>query len=666
MNTSQFDHNLSFNNSSVNINFFTDKPNLSKIEEFDDNKYIKDLIRGYELIRTFSLDGALLVFKTMLTETQSIDKSEKTSECLINIGIIYFYEGKLSKSNYYLLEAYKLFKERTLSTISLNLQKVRLLSNLIIVSIAINNIESSLEYNEELIEHMSNSIKNYDLSYRKTIFNQAVKSFFFFPDIYSKKFNFDKVFEKYDQFQCGNNIFLKCKSFTSIVMGFMKYIQNEKNLDYFSRCLIEAINNLKILKDNHTLSLSLLCLSLLKIKNEEVKNSKIVAMDCFKLLKLNKNFELIYTKLINEQYQKFETCRTIYNSMNNFYVENIEKYPNITFKTLFNYDQENKNKRSYIISILNKIKREICLSKNQINDSFQEIDLDLLLRNIEFSLEIIYKNEGGIEGILNYLQVDGIIKNYFENIGNNLMFIINRERKKKYFKRFFVMCLGFDEVKKYREYAKKEILEPKLKNFNEKSFELLEFGISLYKFNFSSFGKKERFLKYDRFVNNFVIGKDNKFKKRSCINIPMEEVLEITLGVKSRNLKATFHKLKKDFFKKSWRYVSVITNSRSYDFYNDKDEDILKLYYAFIYVKETKNSNFKILSRKDFSLIRLKLKLIQAVELYFEKNFMEKHRYFGSFLKSDNFKNSAYFINVSWSLVKLLIFCKKNKIKIKE
>ena len=149
-----------------------------------------------------------------------------------------------------------------------------------------------------------------------------------------------------------------------------------------------------------------------------------------------------------------------------------------------------------------------------------------------------------------------------------------------------------------------------------------------------------------------------------CISI--DEVKEITLGIKSQNLKAKFHKFKKDLFKKSWRYVSIITKSRSYDFCHEKEENILKLVYAFISVKEIRNCDYKILTKSDFSLHRLKLKLIQVVIEYFDKNFSEKHKYFDNLLRHDLFKDYAYYINISWTLLKLLLFCKKYNLTIKE
>ena len=661
MNTSRFNNNFSLDNSSIiNYNFYNEKPNIVKKEEFDESKYIKNLIRGYELIRCFLLDEACIIFKNMLMDCQNVDYSEKTSECLLNLGIIHFFQGKLSKSYYYLLESYKFFTNCLNITLSLDLQKARLLSSLIMVSTSLNITDTALEYNEALIELLMNCTKIYDSSYKEAVFIQTVKSFFFFPDIFSSKFNLDKTFEKIEDLKSGN-LYLKYKSFASILMGFMKYIQNDKNIEYFIRCLQEAITNLKIINDNHTLSLSLLCLSLMKIKNEDIKTSKKLALDCFKLLKLNKNFENIYSKLINEQYQKFEAYKIIYNTLNKFYNNHIARNNSSIYnQSVLMIDQVNQSKRSSIKTLLIKVKKEI-IKTPQI-ESIIDIDVNLILQNIEFALKIIDNNDVNIQLILNNLQVDNMLKYYFENIGNNLMFILNREIIKKYFKRFIVLSLGYDNIKQYREYTKKLILDPKLKRFNEKSLEFLENGTEVSKINFSSFGKKE----YDKILCGFIVGKSIKFKKNCNICISIDEVKEITLGIKSQNLKAKFHKFKKDLFKKSWRYVSIITKSRSYDFCHEKEENILKLFYAFISVKEIRNCDYKILTKSDFSLHRLKLKLIQVVIEYFDKNFSEKHKYFDNLLRHDLFKDYAYYINISWTLLKLLLFCKKYNLTIKE
>jgi hypothetical protein len=662
MNTSRFDNTISFNNSSlININFF-EKPNLSKIDEYEDNKYIKSLIRAYELFRNFKLDEALITFKSMLTESQSNESNEKTSECLVNIGIILFYQGKLSKGYYYLLESYKFFNTHMVNSLTQDLLKVRLLCNLIMLSIALNICDTALEYNEVLMEFLNISMKLKDYSYNEALFDQAVKSFFFFPDFFESKFNFDRLFDKSEEYKNGNNTYLKYKSFASIVTGYMKYIQNEKNIEYFSRCLVEAINNLKLINDNYTLSLALLSLSLLKIKCEDLKNSKVIAMDCFKILKLTKNFENTYAKLINEQYQKFEACGVIYNSLFNFYINYIDK-GNREQNNSLNF--QNKSKRSYIMTVLKKVKKELLFaSKNKNNESFVETDVDLILQNIDFAMEIIEKNEGDIEKILHHLQVDSILKFYFENIGNNLMLILYREKMKKYFKRFLAYTLGFDEVSKFRENLKKMIIEPRLKNYSSKCIEFIESGIPVFKLNFSSFGKTERFLKFDRFESCYVISDSMKFKTSSNSNINLADIKEICLGVKSQNLRIKFNKFKKDFFKRSWRYISFITETRSYDLCIKNEESLRKIFYAFIIIKEQKKNNYKLLTRQGFSLHFLKLKLIHIVVKFLHNNFNIKVAYFGNLKKIGLLKEFAYYVNTSWSLVRLILFCRRFNLRI--
>ena len=72
---------------------------------------------------------------------------------------------------------------------------------------------------------------------------------------------------------------------------------------------------MRLIGDTYTLSISLLGLSLMSILNKDVKKSKLIAGDLFKLFKLDKNLEEIYTKIINEQYQKFLTANSIYSSL---------------------------------------------------------------------------------------------------------------------------------------------------------------------------------------------------------------------------------------------------------------------------------------------------------------------------------------------------------------
>jgi len=215
------------------------------------------------------------------------------------------------------------------------------------INIAINLPETALKYHDVLMDKLE-SIEN--KAYKKFLFEKTLIYYFYVQESPFKNYNLqfaDKLFDENNinnimdepndennkeskdsknnsittdeknELQNKYHTRVKMKAIYLIYNGYLKYL-SDKNTELFSFNLTNAIDNLKLIGDTYTLSISLLGLSLMKIITKDTKKSKLIAGDLFKLLKMNKNLEEVYTKIINEQYQKFETVNIIYTRLLEF------------------------------------------------------------------------------------------------------------------------------------------------------------------------------------------------------------------------------------------------------------------------------------------------------------------------------------------------------------
>jgi hypothetical protein len=640
----------------------------------DNNFHYTLLLQAYEAYKSSNFEIAIEKFKQLNSIAQSLVDLELSCESLLNLAIMYYYTGKLTKAYHYVNESLELCEsllkkieknekneknekflknEKNFEKNEKNFEKnenknliriyLRILSNLIMISISMNLCDDSLSTLDTMIEYIKNLT---DKFLKNEFFEMILKNFFVLPieKINSQNFskNLTQNFPNFNttsltsltkssanlfldnNYDYGGEIFLLLKSVNAISYGFINFLKNEKNIDFFLKNLQEAISNLNLINDHTFVTLPLINLSLLKLikqgENITNTNSREIFRDFLKIFRNKMNFtldeEAAYSLVINEQFQKFETAKIIYESLilkENFFKEN-------SF-------EENFSENIFLKLILKKLRNDVLQKigqvgdeekENQVNISTQPLNEELSKLNLSIQLLENFKYSNQIKP--NNDQDYNEVEFYYKNNLQNLMIIYRFQKLKRFFKLFMKRTLIYDDIKDYRLYVKRSIREPALKKY---FFTCLEnfrgSGYSVTKFNFSSAGKKEKFMKFEseiedegnfgeklknfenidgKFKNfqknqNFVKNEE-KFKKfekneenqknqkneENCFKstgmiifstdkkfksdlkkIPLDKIKRVIFGVHTNNLKLKYSEFQKEKYKKPWLFLSLILKS---------------------------------------------------------------------------------------------------------
>jgi hypothetical protein len=577
----------------------------------------------FSQLKTLQFNAALEELKNLKSLYQSRGQLLDTCNCLTNISSLHFYLGEMSQSYHYAEEALNLFEnfvKKNKAACHFLYEKiiyVRTLINFAWINIFMGLCDSSIE----IFEKVNNLISNSDNDSKEYLSNYILEQFFvFFVDM-------NKNVEYY-----GSDIFIFLKTFNYLFSGFEKYLKNN-NSEYFLKCMKESINNLGILGNQEKLiSVPMINMSLQNIIKDEKKISKEIFKDfliLFNLQLTGEEIENFYFKIINEHYQKFETAKIIYDSFEN------------TRTQIMNSNKIYPNIESLMQLLSNKLKNELTNEENRN-------DLYLFSNSIIYS-QTIY-NHQKLEIFSNKL-----IK-YIQNLFNNIFIIYKKSKLKLSFTKLMKRTLTFMNIKDYRKYKKKTIIDPKIKKYHYTcldSFELRGFPVT--KFNFSSIGKKEKYIKFGKEESVILFSSSSKFSKISK-KIKLQEISHVVYGISTKNLKSKYSEFQKETYKKPWQFLSIIIDNiknSSIDLFFENENDLKQTLYSFNLIKYVYGlENIKVYKNTNFIFKKIKLKMIHKV----------KEHYRTKWLVDNSLKELE--IETCWSFTKIFLYMIKNKLKI--
>jgi hypothetical protein len=577
----------------------------------------------FSQLKTLQFNSALEELKNLKSLYQSRGQLLNTCNCLTNISSLHFNLGEMSQSYHYAEEALNLlenFVKKNKAACHILYEKiiyVRTLINFAWINIFMGLCDSSIE----IFEKVNNLISNSDNDSKEYLSNYILEQFFVFFD------HMNKNVEYY-----GSEIFIFLKSFNYLFSGFEKYLKNN-NSEYFLKCMKESINNLGILGNQEKLiSVPMINMSLQNLIKDDKKISKEIFkyfLNLFNLQLSGEEIENFYFKIINEHFQKFETAKVIYDSFENTRTQNMNSnmiYPKI---------------ESLMQLISNKLKNELTNEEN-INDLYL------------FSNSIIYSQN------INNHQKHEIFSNrvikYIQNLFNNLLIIYKKSKLKLSFTKLMKRTLTFMNINDYRNYKKKTIIDPKIKKYHYTcldSFELKGFPVT--KFNFSSIGKKEKFIKFGKEESVILFSSSSKFSKISK-KIKLQEISHVGYGISTKNLKSKYSEFQKETYKKPWQFLSIIIENKKYisiDLFFENENDLKQTLYSFNLINYVYGlENIKVYKNTNFIFKKIKLKMIHKVI----EHYRTKWRVENSLKELE--------IETCWSFTKIFLYIIKNKLKI--
>ena len=267
----------------------------------------------------------------------------------------------------------------------------------------------------------------------------------------------------------------------------------------------------------------------------------------------------------------------------------------------------------FSLKFLESQKKNIIENNNEQNVQNDALEnYNNLIEEVKIMNEKINTKEINIDNIQLH-QLDKEMINSLKQLFDNLVYI-----------RYKVIL--YQNFKKYRSKIRKmknaKILK-KIVNFLAYHNEKLRDGMNLIKINFKSNGFKTHFYDIDNKKLTFNIRNNENNQPTQSYNFATD-IIKITYGIKSRNLRKKLLMKDKDlemirFLRFPWRFISIITRSRSLDFYCD-EEQINNMFYGMKNILVDNRLFFKINSINYYLLNKTKIKI--SVEI--KKKYLQK------------------------------------------
>ena len=619
--------------------------NLAKNEYYV--KYVALNRQGYEYIKERDYKSAMIIFQQCFDLSKNYLKEDiKQINSLINISICQYYSGNFTESLTSINKAkilYDSFNQQNwnISTSQLFQLTLKLFINSSLSNLSLNNCKES---KNDIIYLLSIIRKESDLERQNMYYKSIIYSLFRTNSLLNLDTNDILEEENMEQDKIINNL----------MKGFIRCLK-ENDVEILLNRFKEASRKYQKLNDGNGYYFSLYYhyLILLDLKrnnlneNEinEIKNKISFCND--KLIGnefINQFQEKDVNKLLNEFKEKISCACDIYQILENFEKElnnklevfNKEK-SNINFS-----DDENNISTSRLLDkshllTNDKINHPIFVKlllrfslmylegqKKNITENYNDLNNDnnmldnykKLIEEVKTMNEKIETKEINIENIQLH-QLDREMINSLKQLFDNLIYI-----------RYKVIL--YHNFKKYRAKVRKRKnakIVKKIINFLSYHNEKLVDGLNLIKINFKSNGFKTHFYDIDNEKLTFNI-RSNEYNKTSKSYNFARDIIKITYGMKSRNLRKKLLMKDKEpemlrLLRCPWRFISIITKSRSLDFYCD-DEQINNMFYGMKQILIEKDLSFKINSATYYLLNKTKIKIcIEIKKKYQQKD--EKH-----------------------------------------
>ena len=630
---------LNNNNDNPNINYEIKdykNENLMKNEYYI--KYVTYNRQGYEFIHDRNYLSGLIIFQKCYDLSKNYLKDElKEINSLINISICQYYNGNFTESYTVINKAKIIYDSISLGGHSLSpKQKLQLALKLFINSslanLSINNYNESKNDIKFLISTIR---KESDIDKQFLYFRTILFTLFKVESLINYDIRNNNLNNSYNEVEISEPI----KIINHLMNDFLRFLK-EKNFNILLNTFKEAAQKYKKLNDFNGYYFSLFY-HYLTLYNQKVNNNEINELDDIKkkISICNNNLignELInqikekdINKLLKEFVDKINCSCEIYQLLENFEKElnnKLEEYNKE--KNNMNLSEDENNLSSshlldkshlftnekinspifvdlllkYSIKFLEKQKMDSIQNQNNNKDNLSSDNYDLLINEIRIMQEKIKSNEINVENI-RLQQLDKEMINSLKQLFDNLIYIYYKSKLYKYFKIF---------SNKTRKEKKNQYINKIVDFLLNNSEELLN-GLDLIKINYKTKGYKSHF--YNINAKNLTFN----IRKSSYDNAPTKsysiknDIVRVLYGIKSRNLRKKLLSKDKDtesikLLRFPFRFLSIITKSRSIDLYCE-DEQLDLMFYGLKYFFINNRMPYKINSTNYFVLNKIKLKL---------------------------------------------------------
>ena len=623
-----------------------------------ESDYVQQNINAFKYIRNREYIRASEIYKQCLILANKLGNSFKIKDSLCNYAVSLFYCGNFDEAVSNLENAFNKISNKEINNNDfLNIQlSLKIISNLIVLNLCLNNFKNALI----MIEHLSNILTNYDGTPNLQL--NLIKNINYIFFRIESLVNIDNLLNELPR-DNHHQIIIK------IVKAFHSYLKNN-NIDIWIKCLTEEIDNLKTVKDYNGIILALLNIQTGNyIKGKENMNSNLIVNGKNKFIELLKalnnntsynNSNLSSTNNLSNEYsdEEIEKCLSLIkdkmsiavkiynllytkeyaiynnninpnlaNNSNNIYLfnNNISNSPNGSFKYYSNYSNttnnnsylnnlsnnsilNNSNRRSNVSSLngnnniinsgngLNTVffsKLLLRYALNYIRNNINDPNLvKQLCSHIEFTLKFLNNDELDIS----YLKLNDLcpeINKSLELLFKNILLIYRRRKLNIYFQRY-----KRNIIKLSRDEGKN-----KIKKMFESYYIGIKSGENILKINYNSKDTKTHFYLLDK--NHIsVFNKTGSSKPES--EIPFRKIIKFLYGIKSDNLKKKSRNLPNN--DQPYLYMSLLLKERTIDL-SFSEESIKKWFYGLYYHLKNENQSYKIISCTNFIINRVKSKM---------------------------------------------------------
>ena len=257
----------------------------------------------------------------------------------------------------------------------------------------------------------------------------------------------------------------------------------------------------------------------------------------------------------------------------------------------------------YSINFLEKQKNNVVRNEDVDNPNSKSLidNYDALINEVKIMQQKIKSNEINIENIKLH-QLDKEMINSLKQLFDNLIYIYYKCRLYKYFKKF----------KKTTKKQKYDQIINRILDYLSINFNQITNGLELMKLNYKTKGCKSHFYNIDAKNLTLNIKKSQNDYPDKSFNLKTD-VTRVLYGIKSKNLRKKILAKDKDskeleLLRYPWRFLSIITKSRSIDLYCD-DDQLNNMFYGLTYFFVDNMMLYKINSASYFVLNKIKLKI---------------------------------------------------------
>ena len=611
----------------------------SKQENISKNEYYINYVtlnrEGFENIRERNYSEALIRFQKCYEISKNYIKDDlKQINSLINVSICQYYNGNFSESYTVINKAKIIYDSLYLQDSSIsNQQKLHLTIKLFLNS-SLNNLSMNncKESQNDILYLISIIRKEPDIEKQllhlkvilRTLFklDSLVNYDYYKNNINDNKGEDDDVEENLMKgfIQClkENNISLLMNNFKEAAQ---KYKQLNDGVGYYFSLFYHYLILYDIKKNNFN-----------ENEMEEIKKKISLCNDKLIGTELNNQFkEKDVNVLLNEFMEKVNCACEIYQTLEKFEKELNNKFENFNItKSNINLSEDENNfsyshvlDKSHFITnekinspifvklllgySLNFLKKQKKLLKenNDLNNQKDVIDnYNTLIKEVKIMKKKIEAGEIIIDNIQIH-QLDKDIINSLKQLFDNLIYIRNKTFLYSAFHKYHSKILQIKNAKNMKKISK----------FLEYHSQKLLDGMNLIKINYKSNGFKTHFYDIDEEKLTFNIREDENDNRASSTYHLINDIIKVQYGIRSRNLRKKLYTNDKEkdiemnrLLIFPWRFLSLITRSRSIDFYCD-DEQIDNMFYGLKSFFVDYEVPFKINTTNYFILTKLKMKL---------------------------------------------------------